>query len=204
MASYGLDRVVTGMLDAMCRRMWGFPARMMPVAVDRMGPLPALRWFARNMPRFLRTRHVLGPLRTHLACVVISLHNSCTYCAYGHAYALELIYLRDRDRLFPLDAHTLSGWLGLEPQELSSRLRGLLQDAGLHREVLWLDTTLALAQGAAPVDHEEARLAHLVQMVGTMNRVATSSGVEPDEAHDPINKDADLKERLSALRAVVG
>jgi alkylhydroperoxidase family enzyme len=195
--------VVAGLLGACCRLLWGFAPRMIPVVVERKGAWAALQWFAANMPRMLLTMRVLGPLRTHLACVVISLHNRCVYCAFGHAHALELIYFRSRGRLFPLDARALDGWLGLHPRELGDRLRAVLQQAGLHAEALWVDRTLGLVTGdQQPIDRAEARLAHLVGMVGEMNRIANAEGVEPDEAHDPINKDEALKRRHEARRAV--
>jgi alkylhydroperoxidase family enzyme len=196
------ERLVTGLLETMCRAMWGFTPKMVRHIVRRLGPVGAPVWFAANMPRYLWTMQVLGPLRTHLAAVAISLHNSCTYCAYGHAYALELIYLRDHGRLFPVDAHTLAGWRGLPPRELGSRLHRALQEAGLHVEALWVDRTLALATGATrPVDRDEARLAHMVRMIGRINRIAVEAGVvEPDEAQNPVNKDSALKARHAQLR----
>ena len=203
MTQNGLERLVTGLLAAMCRALWGFTPRMIPHIVHRLGPGRALAWFAANMPRYLWTMQVLGPLRTHLAAVAISLHNGCTYCAYGHAFALELIYLRDRGRLFPVDAATLAGWRDLPARELGSRLRRALQEAGLHVEALWVDRTLALASGEQrPVDGDEARIAHMVRMLGRMNRIAVEAGVEPDEAQNPINKNTALKERYAQLRAV--
>ena len=111
----GDRRIIVGTLGAVCRMMWGFPPRMIPVIVESLGPARGVLWFAVNMPRYLWTLYVLGPVRTHLACVVISLYNGCTYCAFGHAYALELLYLRERKRVFPLDARTIAGWINLEP-----------------------------------------------------------------------------------------
>ncbi|OLT21947.1 hypothetical protein BJF78_33590 [Pseudonocardia sp. CNS-139] len=175
---------------------------MVPHIVHRMGPARALLWFAANFPRYLVTLHVLGPTRFHLACVVISLHNNCTYCAFGHAYALELVHLRDRGRLFPLDARVISGWLDLTPRELEQRLHALLRDAGLPVEAMWADRTLALARGIQhPVDAVEARIAHLVRMIGTINRIAVENHVEPDEAQNPVNKNAALKARYAEMRA---
>jgi alkylhydroperoxidase family enzyme len=200
-----LERPVTRMLEALCRVMWGFAPRMLPHIVRTLGPGRSLAWFAANMPRLLLTMHVLGPVRTHLAAVAISLHNGCTYCAYGHAFALELIYLRDRGRLFPIDARTLAGWQDLPPHELGRRLRRVLQDAGLHTEAIWADRTLALAAGVTrPIDSDEARIAHLVRMLGRMNRIAVEAGIEPDEAQNPVNKNRRLKERYAELRAAVG
>jgi alkylhydroperoxidase family enzyme len=196
----GLERVATRLLGTMCRALWGFAPRMLPHIVRTLGPGGAVAWFAANFPRYLWTMHVLGPLRTHLAAVAISLHNSCTYCAYGHAYALELIYLRDRGRLFPVDATTLASWRDLGSRELAQRLHRTLADAGLHVEALWVDRTLALAAGGQPVDGDEARLAHMVRMIGRMNRIAVAAGVQPDEAQNPVNKNAALKQRHAQLR----
>lgn len=200
-----LERLVTRMLEGMCRVMWGFAPRMIPHVVRSLGPGRSVLWFAVNFPRLLWTMHVFGPIRTHLAAAAISLHNGCTYCAYGHAFALELVYLRDRGRLFPVDARTLSTWRDLPPRELGQRLRQVLHEAGLHAETLWVDRTLALASGTTrPVDADEARIAHLVRMLGRMNRIAVEAGVEPDEAQNPVNKNAALKRRYAQLRAATG
>ena len=195
------DGVVVGVLGAACHRMWGFTPRMVPVIVDRMGPRRAVAWFAANMPRFLISLRVLGPVRTHLACIAISLRNGCSYCAFSHAYAVELIYLRDRDRLFPLTAATIATWLDMDGRQLRRRLRDVLQRAGLHAEWIWVDRTLDLAEGAQPADRAEARLAHLVRMVGTMNAIAIDGGIQPTGAHDPVNKDTELKARHAAMWA---
>jgi hypothetical protein len=205
MAQNGLERVVTAVLERMCRTLWGFAPRAIPHVVHQMGPVRALAWSVASLPRYLWTLHVLGPLRTHLACVVISLHNNCRYCASGHAYALELVYLRDRGHLFPVDARTLAGWMDLEPRELASRLHGVLREADLHVEALWVDRTLALAAGTQqPTDAAEVRIAQLVRMLGRMNSIIIDGDTEPDGAQSPINKDAAIKARYAQLRARAG
>jgi hypothetical protein len=153
------------------------------------------------MPRYERTLRALGPLRTHLACTLISLCNGCRYCAFGHLYAVELVYLDQHGTLFPLDARSVPEWIGLRPTELRKRMVAVLQQAGLHSEVRCVDTTLAMASGAQrPVDAQEARIAHLVSMFRVLNDVGIAHSVEPDEAHDPLNKDTELKTRHHELR----
>lgn len=192
---------VVRMLHAGCKMLWGFPPNMIPLVVESKGSWGALRWFLANMPRFLDTMRVLGPVRVHLACVVISLRNGCLYCAYGHVYALELLHLRDRGRLFPLDARHMESWMGLDDHTLQQGFRRVLAEAGLHVEALWVDRVLALAAGTLPMDAAEARLAHVVRMVTEMNAVAVAGGAELDEAHDPVNKNALVKAEHAALRA---
>jgi alkylhydroperoxidase family enzyme len=204
MAERGLDRLAVRLLEGLGRQLWGFPPRLMAPIVAELGAVEAVSWFARNMPRYERTLRVLGPLRTHLACTAISLYNGCRYCSYGHAYAAELVYLRERGTVFPVDAHTMAGWTGLEPGELRQRMVEALEQADLHGEVLWVDRTLALASGAQrPVDAQEARVAHLVAMFEVLNAIGKAGDVEPDEAHDPVNKNAQLKARNSELRRSV-
>jgi hypothetical protein len=192
---------VTSVVQACCRQLWGFSPAVIAGVVQDKGPLRSLMLFIANMPRYLTTMRVLGPVRTHLACATISLNNGCAYCAFGQAYALELIYLRDTGRLFPLDVNTLSDWLDLEPRQLGAQLREVLREAGLHSELVWVDLTLAFAAGEQqPIDDDEVRLAHLVRMISEMNRIADAIGASPDGAQDAVNKDVRLKARHAALR----
>jgi AhpD family alkylhydroperoxidase len=200
-----LHTLAVRLLHGACRSMWGFSPTIVPEMVAVRGPLGALRWFAVNMPRLQASVRVLGPVRAHLAVLVVSLRNSCLYCAHGHVYALELLHLRDHDRLFPLDRASLQDWMGLDDRTLRRRLHAVLAEAGLHVEALWTDRVLGLASGAQqPLDAAEARLAHIVRMVDSMNAVAAATGPALDEAHDPVNKDVAVKARHAALRTPAG
>jgi hypothetical protein len=195
-------RLVVLALEGMCKIIWGFPPTLIALMVDDMGTGTALMWFMTNMPRFMISRAVLGPVRVHLTCIITSLRNSCIYCAYGHAYALELIYLRDHGRLFPMNVGLLDDWLGIDPRVLRRRLHAVLVEAGLHAETIWADRIIALADGdQQPVDATEARIAKLMRMVTTMNVIANAADATPQEAHDPVNKNAAVKARHAALRA---
>lgn len=202
MAERALDRFAVRMLEALGEQLWGFSPRLVSYVVAELGPVEAIRWFATNMVRYERTLRVLGPLRTHLACTVISLHNGCRYCTYGQAYAVELVYLRQRGRVFPVDAQEMCEWTELPPGQLRGRICEVLQQADLHAEVLWVDRTLALVRGEQrAVDEQEARIAHLVRMFALLDAVGSANKVEPDEAHDPLNKNRALKARNAELRA---
>ncbi len=203
MAERALDRFAVRVLEWLGQQLWGFRPRLMGPIVHQMGAVKALGWFVRNMPRYERTLRVLGPLRTHMAATLVSLYNGCRYCSFGHLYAVELIHLEQRGELFPLDARSVPDWIGLRPAELRRRMVDVLQQADLHGEALWVDRTLALASGSQrPVDAPEARIAHLVSMFRVLNDAGIAGDVEPDEAHDPLNKDVRLKARHHELRGV--
>jgi hypothetical protein len=201
MAARELHRLATGLLERLGKEYWGFPPRLAPIIVEQLGPVRTVSWFANNLPRYGHTRRTMGPLRLHLICMAISLHNGNRYSSYGHAYAAELIYFRKRGRLMPVDARALSEWIDLPPGELRDRLCDVLQRAELHVEVIWVDRTLALTTGEQwPVDQDEARIVHLVRMFAVLDAISITGKVEPDEAHDPINKDTALKIQHAALR----
>lgn len=200
-----LDRVAVWLLHRLGIMLWGFPPRLMPVLVHRLGALGVLYWFARNMPRYERTRRILGPLRTHLLGTTVSLINDCEYCAFGSAYALELIYLRDHGRLFPLPLAEILQLRGRDPVAIRDRLAAALTKAGLPDEEQWLDRLLVVASGQPhPTGPDDSRLAHLVGIFAVLNECGIAGQITPDGAHDPINKDSQLKSTYHRLRAQNG
>jgi alkylhydroperoxidase family enzyme len=203
MAPSALERGATAILEALGRRLWGFPPRLMAPIVAELGPLRALGWFARNMPRYERTMARIGEVRTHLLCVAISLLNGCPYCTYGHGYALGLAFLQDYGQLFPLDEAELDALVGARPALIRYRLVRAAQQAGLHVDALWLDRTItmALAPDHRPIEPAEIPLAHLIDMFAVLNHVGITSRTPPDQAHSPLNKNLPLKLRYATLRA---
>jgi alkylhydroperoxidase family enzyme len=201
MSGRGLERVAVRLLEAFTRQHWGYPAKIVPYLVAELGPVRAVRWVLRTRRHHERAVRTLGPLRTHLACATISMLNGCRYCTHGHALAVELHHLHKSDRLFPVDAATMTGWTGLPRAELRSKLRDALMRADLHLELIWVDRALGLADGGRPIDAEEARVAQLVSIMQTLNAVSIAGDPELDGAHDPLNKDARLKTRLATMRA---
>lgn len=203
MASSAVDRVATAVLEWNVRRLWGFPPRLVREIVADLGPYGAVAWFGRNIPRYRRTFHAFGALRTHLMCLAISLVNNCPYCVRGDGLGLQLAYLRNHGKLFPLGERTVEALCGQSPALVRHRLAVALQRSGLHGEVPWLDRAMTLAVTDTPVatDLDEVRIAHLVRMYRTLNRIARDNDTEPDQAHSPLNKDHWLKMRYEGLRA---
>lgn len=202
MAGWGLDKVAVALLQGKPRRLWGFPSRLIPVLVQRLGAVRAMSWYLWNMPRYERTLEAFGALRIHLLSTTISLINGCRYSTFGHAYALQLVYLHERGELFPMDEHAIAGLQGLEQAQVRDRLAAALHGAGLDAEVRWIDRLVALAaRDRLPVDQDDARIAHLIRMFTVLNACGIAADVQPDEAHDPLNKDEALKQRYLLLRA---
>ncbi|MGH3943367.1 MAG: hypothetical protein ACRDTG_33045 [Pseudonocardiaceae bacterium] len=196
------DRFAIWLLHRLGMLLWGFPPRLMPALVHRLGAFGVLYWFARNMLRYERTRRIFGSLRTHLLGTTVSLINDCEYCAFGSAYALELIYLRDHGRLFPLTVAEILQLRGRDPAVIRDQLAAALMTAGLPDEEQWLDRLLVVTSGQAyPRSPDDARLAHLVGMFGVLNECGIIGQVTPDGVHDPVNKDSQLKRTYHRLRA---
>ncbi|WP_156993241.1 hypothetical protein [Pseudonocardia acaciae] len=191
------------MLERLGMHLWGFPPRLMAPIVGELGPVRALAWFAWNMPRYQRSLAALGPVRTHLICTTISLVNGCRYCSYGHAYALELAYLHEHGRLFPISKHRILLLRGQSPGTIRHHMVTAVQNAGLYAEARWLARAIELtvADDRRPTDPDDTRISHLVTMFGVLNSVGIAHQTEPDQAHSPFNKDRALKLRHSTLRA---
>lgn len=146
---------------------------------------------------------MFGEVRTHLLCLAISLVSGSTYCASCYAHALQLAYLAEHDRLFPLDESTLDELRGVPPAVIRSRLSEATRRAGLHGEVRFLDRAVTLALEADPraTDRDDVRIAHLVRMFRLMSLIAIASGISPDGAPTSLNKDLGLKLRYAEMRA---
>lgn len=195
-----LDRAAVRVLEGVGARLWGFAPRLMPVIVAELGGGPALLWFVSNMPRYEKTFKIFGAARTHLVASVISLLSGCKYCTFGHAYAFQLVVLRDRGFLFPIDEGGFLALAGEAPAVIRERLAKALGKAGMTEEIAALDRLLEIHAGAAAVSDEDRRLAHLVEMFAVLNRCGIAGDVVPDAAHDPANKDEALKVRYEKLR----
>jgi hypothetical protein len=198
-----LRRCVINVLEGIGERRWGYPPRLMAAVVAQLGAFGALRWFLWNMSRYGRTVKIMGEVRAHLLCLAISLINECVYCTCAYAYALELAYLNEHGRLFPLGERTIRALCGLPPALIRHTLVKATQRAGLHTDARWLDRTitLALCEDRRPTDPDDVRIAHLVYMFSRLNLIAIASGITPDEAPTPLNKDTALKSRYATLRA---
>lgn len=203
MASSAMARGATAMLESMAKQRWGYPPRLMAATVAELGPLRALWWFAWNLPRYHRTLSTFGEVRAYLLCLAISLVNGSAYCVSCYTYALQLAYLRKHGRLFPLDESAIDDLRGLPPAVIRSRLSEATHRAALHGEVRFLDraVTLALEADPRPTDTDEVRIAHLVRMFRDLSLIAIATGIAPDEAPTPLNKDRGLKVRYAEMRA---
>jgi hypothetical protein len=196
------ERTATSILEGLGTRLWGFAPRLMATIVGELGPLQALGWFLRNMPRYERTLAAFGGVRTHLVCFYISLLRGCPYCTLGHARAFELLFLKERGELFPLDEEAILALQRLDAGAIRQRLGEALTKASLPDELGLLDRAKAVMDGrVADLRGDDARLDHLVKMFAVLNSCGIKGAVVPDEAHDPINKDVALKQRYAALRA---
>jgi len=195
-------RLATWILRTITRGLWGLPANLMPVLVDRLGAFGSLRWMVRNLPRYERMLKDMGPLRGHLVATFVSMLNGCYYCAYAHARAFELHFFKARQELFPLDEHQMVDLIVLPDNEVKTRLEAAFQSARLPEGPPLFTRLVQMKYGGGgePAGPEDGHLRHAVQMFEVLNFCGISTAVPLDCAHDPINKDADLKARYAQAR----
>jgi len=198
--SHPLDRLATRVLERIGLQLWGFRPRLMSFIVKDRGASSALAWFVTNMPRYETTLAREGAWRTHLWCTAISLENGCAYCTYGHAFALELVHLRDTGEPFAIKEDEFVALVNAEPAERRTAMKSAVINSGIDPRRTALDTLYKILDGATPENRTERRMTHLISMFAVLNMCGRTGCVRPDEAHDPINKDQALKLRYQALR----
>ena len=161
-------------LEALCRVMWGFPPTIISAGRRPHGPAAGDRLVRReHAPLPGLDASCSGRSASTWPASSSSLRNGCVYCAYGHVYALELLYLRQHGRLFPIDASGARRVVRPRRPRPARPPAHRAGEAGLHTEAIWVDRIVALAEGSqTPVDAAEARLAHVIRMADTVSRIA--------------------------------
>ncbi len=194
------QRMAVGILRGLTTKIWGAPPFLLPQIVEHLGPFGALSWFAKNLPEYEAILKDWGPLRTHLLCVEASLLNGCSYCVHAHAYAFQLHYFREKAKLFPLDEHELIALRDGSDAELRDAVKAALVAGQMPEEEALFDRLWRLKLEGEPADDTDRRIDHLLKMFEMLNFCGINSRTPFDHAHDPINKDAELKLRYAEAR----
>ena len=196
----------TFLLEKLGQHLWGFKPRLMAHLVNKKGSATSLSWFARNMPAYQRILKTWGPTRTHLVSMTTSLINGCPYSTFGHAYSVQLHYLKNTGKLFPLSDEAILSMTTLPRDQIIEQLCTALRAADLQEEIPIVCRTNELMPNANiagnPVNSNpyDKNILKLVSMFAELDSFGVVNTVEPDEAHDPINKNAELKVRYEQLR----
>lgn len=194
--------ITTKLLETIGQVLWGFKPNLMAHIAEQHGAIKSISWFAQNMPTYEKILKEWGPISTHLLATEISVLNSCPYCTYGHIYALELHYLKEKGNLMPRDEDDIVAWHALAEPDVIDNFRELINSADLGDEMPILDRMLLLRKGVQkPVSSQDYQILHLVQMFGFLNTCGVKGNTNPDQAHDPINKDMALQNEYKRLRS---
>jgi hypothetical protein len=194
-------RAATGVLRGLTRLLWGDPPFLIEEIVDHLGAGAALKWFMKNLPTYESSMKLWGPLRTHLLCIEASLLNGCSYCIHAHAYAFQLHYFKQTGSLFPLDEHAVVALRDKTDTELKTSLNAAIQASAVPEEATLFEQLWAQKfSTAAAADDTERRIRHLLSMFEMLNFCGIERQVPFDHAHDPINKDRELKRRYAEAR----
>jgi len=197
------QRIAVKILESIGSHLWGFKPNMMRHFVLEYGALKSVVWFVKHMPKYEKILKKWGPVRTHLVSTALSTLKGCAYCTYGHAYALQLHYFKQTNKLFPLDESAMIELHALPEADVFKRLSEALTDANLEEEIEVLNKISEVREqvptGKQSLDDEY--LLHLVSMFSVLNYCGIKRQVVSDEAHDPINRDTQLRERYAVARA---
>lgn len=189
------------LIESFCEQLWGFKPNFIRPLVNQKGALRSLFWFAPNMLKYEGILEKWGPIHTHVLATAISAINGCEYCTFGHAYALELAYLKETGQLFPLTERDLVALCGQTEADIVNTLEQALIAANLENEILSLQRMSELyRRPELATTHHDQQLTHLITMFATLNACGMKSNIPTDQAHDPINKNRMMRDRYIALR----
>lgn len=204
------DSLGVNTLKGVSDRVWGVRANVMDDVVAAYGTVRSMWWFGRSMSRYDKILAEWGPIRTHLVVTALALVSGCRYHTVSHGLAFQLHYFAlaseswadEPDHwLFPLTDDDLLALVGADADTVVSVLDHALTEAGLPDEVPWLRRLLKVRDGGRAADADGKRLRRLVRMFDRLMVVAKAARTDPDEAHDPINRDRDLRRRYDEARA---
>lgn len=200
----GTQRVVIAVLEGLTRILWGFRANLMADIVDQKGGWASIRFFVVNMPKYQRTLRAWGPLRTHYLAGAVSIISGCAYCAYGHLHAFQLHFFSETGNLFFIDEERMLAAAANGPEPAVKILSRSLIESDMADEVEWLQRVTAVNLAEEPATDDEKRLHQIVRMFSFLNECGVTAGTPNDEAHDPINKDRELRVRYRQAREHFG
>ncbi len=203
MARYNLiQSPAVFLIEAFCSQLWGFKPNIVVPLVKQKGAVRSLFWFFRNVLKYESLRERWGPMRTNLLATSISVSNACAYNTFGHGLAMQLAYLKQSGRLFPLTDSELLDLCGHSEEDIVDTLKQALTEADLSSEVLLVQRMSELRRRPELATTRQDRdLVQLFRLFDTLNFCGIKHGVRSDQAHDPINKDRALRDRYFALRA---
>ncbi len=195
------DHVGAGTLKGVTNRVWGVRANVMDDVVARYGTVRSMWWFGRRMSTYDKIVAEWGPIRTHLLVTTLALITGCRYHTVSHGTAFQLRYFELADVPFPLSDDDLLALIGADADTIVAVLDHALTEAGLPDEVPWLARLLRMRDGAKAADADDKRLRHLVTMFGRLTDIAIAADTAPDEAHDPVNRNRELRDRYAQARS---
>lgn len=196
--------IAVKILESIGSHLWGFKPNSMRHFVLEYGALESVVFFAKYMPKYERILRKWGPIRTHIVSTALSTLQGCEYCIHGHAYALQLQYFKQTNTLFPLDESALAELHALPDKEILKHFSDALIEVDLAGEIDLLNKINVLREQApsGPQSQEDEYLLHLMDMFSMLNSCGIKYQVVPDGAHDPINKDKQLREHYAAVRSI--
>jgi len=189
------------LLENLLNQLWGFKPNLIAPLVESKGVFRSVTWFLPNLLKYERILDRWGPIRTHLLATEISTLNGCPYCANGHAYALQLHYLKKTEQLFPLRESDIITLQTQSESEIVESFESALEQAELSICLLDLRRMVDLRQDPTLAMGEKDRdILHLIRLFAVLNACAIEHNVKIDQAHDPINKNRAWRDRYAILR----
>lgn len=205
-------------LEGIGNHLWGFKPNIMKQIVSEHGHFGSLKWFINNMPFFEATLKRVGGYRVNLIAAQVSALNGCPYCTFGHAYAWQLYYFKKNKKCFPIDEMEIKGYCGKGQEYVVQKFRDMFDSDQFKTERNDFERTLTILNRKLnnrndngdinttknDSDHDDLLsnqdISHLIDMFIYLNTCSINGNTPHDQAHDPINKDLNLRKEYKQAR----
>jgi hypothetical protein len=146
---------------------------------------------------------VFGERDSQALCGMSALFNGCPYCSVGHLLAANLLHLREKDALFPLDEQDVPALRRMRDADIVTQVRQRLS-ATEPRLLARIERALALRDETRVAEGEEDAA---LRALGGLWSIITECSVQfevPASTIPPLDKiakDKALRARYAALRS---
>jgi len=194
------QRAAKFIITKVINNLWGFTPSLMMELIERKGGMGSLFFVMKNMTHYESISKKMGPIPINILTTNISILNGCPYCIYGHALAFNLYYFEKYNELFKWDEKDFEKMARLSEEEKITNILSIYQEKRINHLLPHFETQLKLRAGAKPKNQEEKNIKFINTLYDYLNACGIESNLDPDEAHDPRNKNKALIEKYHQAR----
>lgn len=159
-----------------------------------------LKWGESTQAAFNEIEKAMGPEKAHFAAAFASFFNGCDYCAWGHVFALNLIYFERTQKLYPLDETEIHDLMRKGDSQVLTELEQTLVEFPEHARLVRRQYELRSLAPDVPANDEDRLLLKSIGLFEWVNECSIVVNA-PAPPMDPIARKKKLLAAYEQARA---